>query len=73
MVKMTFPENENIQGLRAYSPTQPSDLEKFEVVHSALDPKARIEQVEAVNLDELPGIYFVFMLPSKYCIDIITL
>ena len=52
---MTFPENENIQGLRAYSPTQPSDLEKFEVVHNALDPKARIEQVEAVNLDELPG------------------
>jgi hypothetical protein len=52
VVKMTFPENENIQGLRAYSPTQPSELEKFEAVHNALDPNARIEQVPAVNLDE---------------------
>ena len=54
VVKMTFPENENIQGLRAYSPTQPAELEKFDVVHNALDPNARIEQVSAVNLDELP-------------------
>ena len=61
---MTFPENENIQGLRAYSPTQPSDLEKFEVVHNALDPKARIEQVEAVNLDELPGTCPVYFLKT---------
>lgn len=54
VVKMTFPENENIQGLRAFSPTQPADLEKFNAVHEALDPNARIEQVSAVNLDELP-------------------
>ena len=54
VVKMTFPENENIQGLRAFSPTQPAELEKFNVVHEALDPSARIEQVSAVNLDELP-------------------
>ncbi len=52
VVKMTFPPNENIQGLRAYSPTQPAELEKFDVVHNALDPNARIEQVQAVNLDE---------------------
>ncbi len=52
VVKMTFPENENIQGLRAYSPTQPSELEKFDAVHNALDPNARIEQIPAVNLDE---------------------
>lgn len=42
---MTFPENENIQGLRAYAPTESTDLEKFDAVHNAISPSARIEQV----------------------------
>ena len=29
LVKLTFPENENIQGLRAFTPTDPTDLENF--------------------------------------------
>ncbi len=45
VVKMTFPDNENIQGLRAYAPTESTDLEKFEAVHSAISPSAKIEQV----------------------------
>jgi hypothetical protein len=29
LVRLTFPENENIQGLRAFTPTDTGDLEKF--------------------------------------------
>jgi len=45
VVKMTFPENENIHGLRAYAPTETTDLEKFDAVHNAISPTAKVEQV----------------------------
>ncbi len=45
IVKMTFPSNENIQGLKAFAPTETDDLRKFDKVHEAIGQSGRIEKV----------------------------
>jgi len=45
IVKMTFPSNENIQGLKAFAPTETDDLLKFDSVHDAIGKTANIEKV----------------------------
>ena len=43
LVKLTFPENENIQGLRAFTPTDSKDLEKFAELRNSIRGDASIE------------------------------
>jgi len=50
VVKLTFPDNENIQGLRAFTPTDPVDLAKFAELRSAIaSEEASVEQITAVS------------------------
>ena len=53
VVKLTFPENENIQGLRAFTPTDPRDLEKFAELRNALSSEdASVERITAISSEE---------------------
>ena len=53
VVKLTFPDNENIQGLRAFTPTDPGDLEKFAELRSALSSEdASVERISAISSEE---------------------
>merc|ERR1719479_141802 len=49
---MTFPENENIQGLRAYTPDPESELEKLADIEKILPENASIERISAVSAEE---------------------
>jgi hypothetical protein len=53
-VRLTFPENENIQGLRAFTPTDPEDLEKFDELRNAISAESHnnIERLTAVSSEE---------------------
>ena len=55
LVRLTFPENENIQGLRAFTPTDPEDLEKFDELRNAISAESHgnIERLTAVSSEEL--------------------
>ena len=52
VVRMTFPENENIQGLRAYTPDPESDLEKLSDIERILPENASIERISAISSEE---------------------
>ena len=53
VVKLTFPDNENIQGLRAFTPTDPGDLEKFaELRHALSSEDASVERITAISSEE---------------------
>ena len=52
VVRMTFPENENIQGLRAYTPDPESDLEKLADIERILPENASIERISAISSEE---------------------
>ena len=52
LVRLTFPENENIHGLRAFTPTDPADLEKFNELSNSILPEARIERITGLNSEE---------------------
>lgn len=52
LVRLTFPENENIQGLRAFTPTDPKDLEKFAQLRDSIARDASIERISAVSSEE---------------------
>ena len=52
LVKLTFPENENIQGLRAFTPTDPKDLEKFAELRDSIAADASIERISAISSEE---------------------
>ena len=52
VVRMTFPENENIQGLRAYTPDPESELEKLADIEKILPENASIERISAVSAEE---------------------
>ncbi|MFO0003788.1 MAG: hypothetical protein ACK559_21930, partial [bacterium] len=55
LVRLTFPENENIQGLRAFTPTDPADLEKFDELRNAISAESHgnIERLTAVSSEEI--------------------
>ena len=53
VVKLTFPDNENIQGLRAFTPTDPKDLEKFAELRRALSAEdTSVERLTAISSEE---------------------
>ena len=52
LVRLTFPENENIQGLRAFTPTDPKDLEKFAQLRDSIARDASIERISAISSEE---------------------
>ena len=52
VVRMTFPENENIQGLRAYTPDPVNELEKLADIERILPENASIERISAISSDE---------------------
>ena len=52
VVRMTFPENENIQGLRAYTPKDDEDLDKLADIEDILPPNASVERIEAVSHED---------------------
>ena len=53
VVRMTFPENENIQGLRAYTPDPETELEKLTDIEKILPENASIERISAISSEEL--------------------
>ena len=52
LVRLTFPENENIHGLRAFTPTDPKELNKFDELKDAFGPEARIERIQGLSSEE---------------------
>ena len=52
VVRMTFPENENIQGLRAYTPDPVNELEKLADIERILPENASIERISAISSEE---------------------
>ena len=52
LVRLTFPENENIQGLRAFTPTDSQDLEKFAQLRNSIARDASIERISAISSEE---------------------
>ena len=53
LVRLTFPENENIQGLRAFTPTDPKDLEKFATLRESIAGDASVERISATSSEEM--------------------
>lgn len=47
IVKMTFPNNENIQGLRAYTPTDPRELDQFADIGDLVPVGSSISKIVA--------------------------
>ena len=47
IIRMTFPDNENIQGLRAFTPTQPEELDRFSAINEILPPNTKVERISA--------------------------
>ena len=53
VVRMTFPANENIQGLRAYTPTDEGDLKSLADIEDILPPNASVERIPAISREFL--------------------
>ena len=53
LVRLTFPENENIQGLRAFTPTDPKDLERFAELRESIAADAIVERISAISSEEI--------------------
>ena len=47
VIKMTFPDNENIQGLRAFTPTDPRELDQFADLDDLVPVGSSISKVKA--------------------------
>lgn len=47
IVRMTFPDNENIQGLRAFTPTEPEAISQFSAINEILPPNTSVERITA--------------------------
>ena len=47
VIKMTFPDNENIQGLRAFTPTDPRELDQFADLDDLVPVGSSISKVTA--------------------------
>ena len=56
VIKMTFPDNENIQGLRAFTPTDPRELDQFADLDDLVPVGSSISKVTA----EVPRDKFYF-------------
>ena len=52
LVRLTFPENENIHGLRAFTPTDPVELQKFDELSENIQAGAKVERLYAVSSEE---------------------
>ena len=53
MIRLTFPDNENIQGLRAFTPTGPDANSQFSAINDILPPNTSVERIVA-NSKENP-------------------
>ena len=47
IIRMTFPDNENIQGLRAFTPTEPEEISQFSAINEILPPNTNVERITA--------------------------
>ena len=47
IIRMTFPDNENIQGLRAFTPTEEENLDQFSAINDILPPNTSVEKISA--------------------------
>ena len=47
IIRMTFPDNENIQGLRAFTPTEPESVDQFPAINDILPPNTSVERISA--------------------------
>ena len=47
IIRMTFPDNENIQGLRAFTPTQEETVDQFSAINDILPPNTSVEKISA--------------------------
>ena len=52
IVKMTFPEDENIQGLRAYTPTEPDELKKFARITDIIPNSKEVLRIKASSIED---------------------
>ena len=53
LVRLTFPDNENIHGLRAFTPTDPRELQQFDDLRKNIEPgNVNIERLHAVSSEE---------------------
>ena len=69
LVRLTFPENENIQGLRAFTPTDPKDLEKFAQLRDSIARDASIERISAISSEESSEADFIQDARSRTIFD----
>ena len=53
IIRMTFPNNENIQGLRAFTPTEPESVDQFSAINDILPPNASVERIAANSNEKL--------------------
>ncbi len=47
IIRLTFPDNENIQGLRAFTPTGPEANDQFSAINDILPPNTSVERIKA--------------------------
>ncbi len=52
IIRMTFPDNENIQGLRAFTPTEPEAVQQFSAINELLPPNTSVERIAASSSEE---------------------
>ena len=65
VIKMTFPDNENIQGLRAFTPTDPRELDQFADLDDLVPVGSSISKVTA----QVPREKFFFDAQSGHIRD----
>ena len=53
IIRMTFPDNENIQGLRAYTPNETADLNQLNKINEILPPNTSVERITAQSGEEI--------------------
>lgn len=53
IIRMTFPDNENIQGLRAFTPTEPEAIDQFSAINDILPPNTSVERITANSQEAL--------------------
>ena len=53
IIRMTFPNNENIQGLRAFTPTEEETVDQFSAINDILPPNASVERIAANSNEKL--------------------
>ena len=65
IVRLTFPDNENIHGLRAFTPSDPRELQQFDELRETVAPDVRVERIQAISSEESDEDDFVDTRPTS--------